>query len=158
VDVINLKSEINQTVFDWWHSQCANGELPQCVDFSALASVAMACVVLDVSRNPDDFRYRFIGSRVDEFMSASYTGLYMSVIAGQGQGSQIWSACEKVRDTQVPLSSDVPYIGPVKELVNAEDIILPLADTPGEVTQLLVGIDFLNVDTGTPFQAPTISR
>ena len=96
---LELSSQRNQIVFYWWRNSHRGPAPPAAVDFIALAREIGSCIVLDVQRDPDDFMYRFIGSRVEDFMGGKMTGRRLSEFPSQQPPSTIWSIFCRVRDT-----------------------------------------------------------
>ena len=99
--------------------------------------------LLDVQANPTDFRYRLIGTKMDEHMTGRYTGKWMSQIAHQRPGSRIWTNCQKVSDVKQPISTDIPYVGKNKEFLKTEDLLMPLSDDGAQVTMIFVTVGFI---------------
>lgn len=107
-------------------------------------------VLLDVLHDPRDFRYRLVGTTVEEFMDNYYTGIRMSELPHQRPPSQIWKSCCGVVGSRKPLFSAVPYVGPKKEFVRAEDVILPLAPSNEAVNMLLVAVGYIRKHDNKP--------
>ncbi len=107
-------------------------------------------VLLDVFHEPRDFRYRLVGTTVEEFMNKYYTGVRMSELPHQRPPSQIWKSCCTVVGSRRPLFSAVPYVGPKKEFVRAEDVILPLAPPNEAVNMLLVAVGYIRKHDNKP--------
>lgn len=111
-------------------------------------------LLIDVLRDPLDFRYRLTGTLIDDHIGRCVTGLRMSEIPHQAPPSRIWSACEYVLRERTPLNSDVPYVGPKCDYVVAEDIIMPLSSNDETVDMLLVVVDYLRkVELPEEYQA-----
>lgn len=147
-DPITLTSSTNQAVYDWWQGRCDGDTLPHAVDFAALGEYLESCVVLTVARDPEDFHYRFVGTRIDNFTFQPLTGKSMSALDAQKPPSQIWSACCAARDQRRPVSGMVPYVGPMKEFVHMEDVILPLSGDGVTVSELIASVDYFRSDDG----------
>ena len=113
------------------------------IDPSEILKILPHIFLLDVRAEPLDFRYRLIGTKMDEHMMGSYTGLWMSEIPHQKPPSRIWSSCRRVVTEAEPLSSDTPYIGKNKEFLTTEDLIMPLADDDETVNMLFVTVGFV---------------
>jgi len=145
-DTISLTSATNQAVYDWWRSGHDGDALPRQVDFSALGENIASCVVLTVGREPEDFHYRFVGTRVDGFMFQPLTGQSMSALENQKPPSAIWSACCAARDQRRPVIGMVPYVGPMKDFVHMEDIIMPLSSDGVRVSELITSVDYFRSD------------
>jgi len=89
-------------------------------------------VLVDVERDPLDFRYRYIGITVRENMAAEWTGKRMSEIPMQRAPNPIW-----------PRFYRPAYLGPNKEFKFIESAQLPLGPESGEIDMMMVFVDFL---------------
>ena len=99
-------------------------------------------VLMDVFRDPLDFRYRVIGTAVVAISRSDLTGRKFSEIPGKGPGSVLWSGCEDVVAARSPLSRVPPYVGPETRLRKCANILLPLSDDDESVNMILKVIDF----------------
>ncbi|WP_420345280.1 PAS domain-containing protein [Pelagibius sp.] len=145
VPLLALKSPINQQGFDYWNAKRGARLMPARgdIDPSEILKILPHIFLLDVRAEPLDFRYRLIGTKMDEHMMGSYTGLWMSSIPHQKAPSRIWSSCRQVFESRAPLSSDVPYVGKNKEFLTTEDLIMPLSDDDDQVNMLFVTVGFV---------------
>ena len=98
-------------------------------------------LLLYVSRDPWDFRFRLIGTNVVYHLSQDSTGSSFSEIEHMAAPSRIFSTCVEVSNSGEPLRSQTLYVGPYVNYVTAEDIILPLADDGETVDKLLVFVE-----------------
>jgi hypothetical protein len=92
--------------------------------------------LIDVLRDPLDFRDRLIGTAVEQYMKRPMTGLHLRELPHQQPGSIIWSTLESVVLDPRPVSSRAPYKGPHKDDKVSEDMIMPLSDD-GETVNML---------------------
>lgn len=143
--LLALKSPINQRGFDYWNQKRGSKALParDDIDPSEILKILPHVFLLDVRPEPLDFRYRLIGNKMDEHMTGSYTGLWMSEIPHQKAPSRIWASCRQVVEQKQPLSSDTPYVGKHKEFLTTEDLIMPLSDDGEQVNMLFVTVGFV---------------
>jgi hypothetical protein len=98
-------------------------------------------LLIDVSRDPWDFRFRLIGTNVVYHLSQDWTGSSFSEIEHMAAPSRIFGACVEVANSGEPLRSQTPYVGPHANFVTADDIILPLATDGKTVDKLLVFVE-----------------
>ena len=142
---VELRSPINQQSFAYWQSKRMGRAMPCRNDFDPSEMVGFLPYVflLDVRHDPIDFRYRLIGTYIDERMRARYAGLWMSQIPHQRPPSIIFSSCEQVVKMKQPYSSETPYVGKHKEFKSTEDIIMPLSDDNNRVDRLFVTAAFI---------------
>ena len=143
--LLALKSPINQQSFDYWKQKRGSRRMParDDIDPSEIAKILPHIFLLDVRAEPLDFRYRLIGTKMDEHMMGAYTGLWMSEIPHQKPPSRIWASCRQVVESRQPLSSDTPYVGKHKEFLTTEDLIMPLSDDGEQVNMLFVTVGFV---------------
>ncbi len=113
------------------------------LDPAEIRTILPCVFLLDVTQDPLDFRYRLIGTKMASHLNRDLTGSWMSELPHQRPPSRIWSACAKVVETRVPLSSDTPYVGKLHEFRKTEDLILPLSVDGETVNMLFVTADFL---------------
>ena len=113
------------------------------IDPAEIAKLLPNVILMDVSHDPLDFRYRLIGTLIDAHMNDPMTGRWLSSIPHQRAPSRIWSACKRVVEEETAHSSDAPYIGPMKDFVIVEDILMPLSDDDEKVDMIFVVVDYL---------------
>ena len=113
------------------------------IDPAEIADLLPNVILIDVKHDPLDFRYRLIGTVIDAHMNEPMTGRWMSAIPHQRAPSRIWSACKRVVDERIAHSSDVPYVGPMKDFVVSEDILMPLSVNDETVDMIFVVVDYL---------------
>ena len=73
----------------------------------------LPCVILlEVLRDPVDFRYRQIGTKVIlEMLHNDHTGKRMTELSHQARDSRIFRNCRQVTETGRPVGGRTPYIG-----------------------------------------------
>ena len=99
-------------------------------------------MLIDVLREPDDFRYRLIGTEVRSISRRDYTGLRFSEVPGKGSGSVVWENCVEVVRSKTPFSRSPPYVGPEEYLQRCENLLLPLSEKDDEVNVIMQVISF----------------
>jgi len=127
----------------YWSSKIENDCIPARADIDPLDIPALLpqVVLLDVRREPWDFRFRLIGTNVVHHLATDWTGAWMTEIAHMAPPSRIFTSCVGVASSGKPLRSDTPYVGPHQNYVRAEDIILPLASDGTTPDMLLVFVE-----------------
>jgi hypothetical protein len=143
--ILSLKSPINQLALDYWTGKCGSRRMParDDIDPSEIFKILPHIYLMDVQQEPLDFRYRLIGTKMDEHMTQRYTGLWMSEIPHQKAPSRIWANCRQVVEHGEPLSGDTPYVGRNKEFLSTEDLIMPLSEDGETVDMLFVTVGFV---------------
>jgi hypothetical protein len=148
----NVPASIRNRVLDlgeaYWTSKNMPDRLPGRTDIDPLDIPALLpqVVLLDVRRDPWDFRFRLIGTNVVHHLATDLTGSWMSEIEYMAPPSRIFTACVAVATTGEPLRSETPYVGPHQNYVRAEDIILPLAADGTTPDMHLVFIEHFSKD------------
>ena len=141
----SLKSPVNRAALAYWESIRKGRPMPSRADLDPADIVELLPQVflLDVQQEPLNFRYRLVGTMMDDHMTGAYTGLWMRQIPHQCPPSRIWSSCEQVATGRQPISSDVPYVGKNRDILSTEDLIMPLSDDQETVNMLFVTVGFI---------------
>lgn len=134
--------------YRYWDSKRAGRRMPARVDIDPAEMVPFLShvVLMDVLRDPLDFRYRLMGTTVDSHMTRHYTGLRLSEVPHQRSPSAIWTNFETVARDGAPLQTNVPYVGPHKEFLRVQDMIMPLSADGRTVDILFAVVDFVRKD------------
>lgn len=127
----------------YWQSKCDGERLPGRADIDPLdiPHLLPQIILLDVVREPWNFRFRLIGTNIVHHLADDWTGKWMTEIGHMAPPSTIFSSCTQVASTGLPLQSETPYVGPRQDYVGAEDIILPLAKDGHTPDMLLVFVE-----------------
>ncbi len=141
----DLRGEILDLGRAYWQRKCRNGRLPARADIdpAEITDLLPFTILLDVHRDPWDFRFRLIGTGIAYHLTSDWTGKWMSDIAFMQAPSQIWDNCIAAAQGNEPYMSQTPYVGPHKDFYRADDIILPLARNGETVDMLLVFVEYL---------------
>lgn len=111
-------------------------------------------MLLDVLSDPQDFRYRLIGTRWVWHFERDDTGRLMSEVPHQNAPSRVWTACRSVVELRRPLSpANLPYVGRRHGFSAIEALIMPLSRDGETVDMLFVTVDFSD-DAVTPRPLP----
>lgn len=138
----NSKIDLAQS---YWAQKRGSQSMPARADIEPgeIKPLLPNIVLLDVLTDPLDFRYRLIGTRIDEHSAQRCTGLLMSEVPGRARPSTVWSNCQRVVETGQPSDSQVPYVGPHKDYVTTRQVVLPLSDDGKHVNMLMIVVDYL---------------
>lgn len=137
-----LRSDLNNQAFALWNEKRGAEKMPRHIDLLDMTTFIESVLILDVLSDPLDFYYRFVGSRIDEFLSKPLTGRNMLAVPHQKPPSRIWTAMCKVVDTRAPVAGDVPYVGPKSDFIAMEDLIMPVSKDGETVSSVVVTADF----------------
>jgi hypothetical protein len=140
--VPDLRSHINRQALAYWNDKRGSAPMPRKIDLIEITPFIQNVLIVDVLADPRDFYYRFVGSRIDEFLSTPLTGRNMLDLPRQRPPSRIWAAFCKTVDQRAPVSGDVPYIGPQPDFISVEDLIMPVAADGETVSSLFITADF----------------
>ena len=150
IDRDDIRSTYVLTGYDYWLGKArALGDpsmLPARQDFDPLIEtprLAPRIMLMDVLQDPLDFRYRLVGTALRRHMAQDWTGQKLSEIPFQRVGSTVWDNNELVIRERRPLLARPPYIGPHKDFLFVESIILPLASDGDRVDMLMFVVDFI---------------
>ena len=134
-----LTSEKLKGAFDVWDSLRAGRIGPKRDELSPslLRAVLALTFMIDVIDGGQDFRFRFAGDRVIQFMGRRFAGMLLSELAGTSFFDNMrvmYSGCVASRG---PVTSGVrPVTYPGKEFLEAEAMVLPLSEDGETITHL----------------------
>lgn len=148
----SLRSDANRAVLDYWCSLRGQDSLPRKSDFepSAITRYLPHLILMDVQHEPLDFRYRLIGGFARHRLQQDMTGKWFREIPHKAAPSRIHSAFAKVVYSGRPRSTRVPYVGPLADFSEVEDLVLPLVNGEGAVDFLLISIDGFGIGNDEP--------
>jgi hypothetical protein len=141
----DVQSEIVRTGHAYWLARKGERALPLRADFDPPLEIPRLIpniIIFDVLHEPLDFVYRLIGSKVRTHLMQDLTGVRMSDVAYQRADSVIWSHQAWVVEHATPRFLRPPYVGPHKDFLFIEAVILPCG-TDTRVDKLLVFADFI---------------
>ncbi len=140
-----MAEDIIQEAREYWSRCRGDRAIPSRTDIDPgdIRHILPNVILIDVLREPLDFRYRLIGTEIDRHSSERHTGKRISEIQGRAAPSSVWDNLKRVVDTREASETSVPYVGPLKDFVTTRQIVLPLSGDGEEVDMLLVVIDYL---------------
>jgi hypothetical protein len=140
-----VSSPILRAGYDYWLGRKGDRPLPSRADFDPMVEItrlARNLMLLDVSHDPLDFRYRLIGTAVREHLGENWTGRRWSEIEFQRSPNPIWLHHQWVVDNRQPRFLRPNYIGPHRTFMFVESAVLPLGDAQDRVDMLMIFVDF----------------
>ena len=146
IDPASLRSPVTRAGYEYWLKKKGDRPYPSRGDFDPMLEqpkLSRNMVLVDVERDPLDFRYRFIGVNVRENMAAEWTGKRMSEIPMQRAPNPIWQHHLWVLEHRRPRFYRPAYLGPHKGFKFIESAQLPLGQDGGEIEMMMVFVDFL---------------
>ena len=136
-------------LFRYWDSIKGDRPLPNRCDFDPIAIPQLLphLILVEVLRDEADgqvadFRFRVIGTHVDERMNYRYTGRRLSEFPSKRRGSKIWDTYQAVESAGKPRVISLDYIGPAERTRETTEIYLPLSAGNGQVDFIVVGLSF----------------
>jgi len=135
----------------YWESKRSGNLIPARCEFDPLLEVpglVRFMMLKDVQRDPLDFRYRLVGTGLRHHMTTDWTGKFMSEVEYQRPPSTIWDYHKQVAESGEPLFIKPNYVGPHKDYLFIESVMLPLAKDHRNVDMIMIFIDFLRQGPG----------
>lgn len=131
---------------DYWNQVRSNRAMPSRADINPADIKALLpnVILIEVLWDPLDFRYRLIGTEIDRHSAESYTGKRISEIPERAPPSTVWNNLAGVAETKTPSRASVPYVGPQKDFMATNQIVLPLSTDGERVDGLFLVIDYIS--------------
>lgn len=144
------QSEILTRAHLLWLAARGTAEMParRQITAAVLEPLVAQTLVFGVEREPLDFRYLEMGSRMRALSNNDYTGRLLSEIPHQRAPSTVWDHLTAAMDARAPVRGVLPYVGRSRDITSIFHIVLPLAEDGETVDRLLVCVDF--AATATP--------
>ena len=145
-----LTSEKLKIVFDTWESLRVGRIGPRRDDISPapLRGVLASTFIIDVVDGGRDFRFRFAGDRIIQFMGRRFAGMLLSELVGApffDSMRAMYAACVAAK---APLASGVRQASyPGKEFLEIEAMVLPLSEDGVGVTHLFGALESWQLGT-----------
>jgi len=119
----------------WWRKtrEAKNGALPgrADVDPAALKNLLAHIALVDVLRDPLDWRYRLVGTQLVEVMGGARTAIEGSVML-----------MTRLLETRAPLAFSGTLYWLEKDYVSFTALVLPLSNDGTEIDMGVMGLDF----------------
>jgi hypothetical protein len=127
----------------YWQSKRGARTMPSRQDLDPVEMVSFLpnVVLIDVLDGGRDFRYRLIGTNVDDLLQESCTGRSLSEFPERD--AAIRESCGRAFATGQPVSRSLAYRGPGEHHVEIQQITLPLSADGRSVNTLMVVITHL---------------
>lgn len=113
-------------------------------------------MLIDVLRDPLDFRFRLLGTAHDLIVGGNYRGRRFSELSHTAPGNRIWDEYARVADEGQPLRSVVSYVGADAYVPRQfEHCLMPLSASDRTVDMIFVvaalgRVDFAAGQPGEP--------
>ncbi len=143
---LDMKSPLIVAGFNYWNQKRAGRPVPPRADFDPVIEIPKLLphiILLDVKLEPMDFRFRLVGSHVRQNLSRDYVGLWFSTLANYNSDSTIWPRHVKVAREGLPVLQRPTYIGPHRDFIAVENVLLPLSLTDDNGAMQIMFFDFV---------------
>jgi len=145
-----LTSEKLKSAFDAWDTLRAGriGPKREEITPAPLKGVLASTFIIDVVDGGQDFRFRFAGDRIIQFMGRRFAGMLLSELIGTSffdSMRAMYSGCVAAKR---PITSGVRQATyPGKEFLEIEAMVLPLSEDGANVTHLFGAFDSWQLGT-----------
>jgi PAS domain len=136
-----------QDALTYWESKRAGQKMPARRDFDPVLEIPKLVpwvVLVDVLRDPLDFRFRLIGTGIVDRSLRNNTGRLFSEMPQFGPGNHLWGHRATVVETCAPLRSEPPYVGRARGVRRVADIHLPLSEDGTVVNMIFTVVAFVS--------------
>ncbi len=139
-----VNSDRLSRLFRFWKDIRGTQELPSRADFSPeqLGFILGQVTIVDVLRDPLNFRYRLIGTRLEEAGRRGDQGKTLDQVEPPAYRNMIRQTFCQVVDFRQPLCQHISYLHH-QNLASCEQLILPFSTTGTEVEVLVEALDWL---------------
>jgi hypothetical protein len=138
-----LNSPRLREAYAYWDAKRRNKLMPSRKDIDPVEIPRLLpyVILIDVVREPLDFRYRLMGTQACDIMRGDFTGQLFSKIPGKKERA-LWQEYDALVSSKAPMYWQTPYVGPERFLRNFENILLPLSNDGVNVTMIFTVISF----------------
>lgn len=132
-----------RAALDYWERLRGRRAMPSRaeLDPAELPRPLSSVMLVDVLREPIDFRFRLIGGDIEAISFRNYHGIRFSDIFHMRPGSQVFTDYLHVVQTRRPLWSDIDYVGFDPGIARIHHALLPLSDDGDRVDTVLAIIE-----------------
>ena len=131
-------SPLVQEAWSYWNLKRGDRRMPSRKDIDPveIPRLLSSTALVDVLRDPLDFRFRLLGTAIDNISSKNMRGVRFSELPYLNEGNKGWTDYAYVANTGQPLMTDRPYIGKSKMVMRLTDSLFPLSDN-GETVNMV---------------------
>lgn len=136
-----------QEILKYWTRYFVDhDQLPARADLSMrkLGRHVSDMAILEVDKNPVDFKIRLLGTSVEQFVRNNYTGSRVSAIPGNGPQSPFWQYLLHVLSNAKPDFLKVPCTCPDARVNTTGTLYLPLASDHKHMDMILLVPQIMN--------------
>lgn len=128
----------------YWENCRGGRAIPARADLDPLhiPRLLSSVMLIDVLRDPLDFRYRLIGTRIVERLKSDYTGIRFSELGHTMPSDPVFALAAAIAQEARPGWVEIPYLRPHHLTRPWIVLATPLSDDGHTVNMLLYGADF----------------
>ena len=131
---------------EYWESIRGDRSAPMRDDFdpTEIPRLLSHVVFLEVVDKGADFRFRVIGDAVRSASFANHTGQLVGNLPHISPDGPLMTTLRDAVTSRGPVRTPIPYEGPRSEMALRDHLVLPLTDTDGQVSHLLLTVDLID--------------
>jgi hypothetical protein len=111
------------------------------LDPAAIKLLLPYLLLIDVLRDPLEFRFRLVGTEIDRIVAGNYTGVRFSDLSHMRRGNKVWAEYERVVASSAPLCSEIEYVGATDYVRRVAHALFPLSDDGRTVNVICTVVD-----------------
>ena len=133
---------------EYWNSIRGARLMPARADIvpEAIVKLLPNVILMDVSHNPLNFRYRLIGTEIERHSAGNHTGQWITEIPERSPPSKVWDNLEAVIKERRPSTRSIPYVGRHRDFITTRQITMPLSSNGTDIDMLFLVIDYVKKD------------
>jgi hypothetical protein len=130
-----------ESALAYWQTLRRGRRIPARVDLdpTEIPKLLPGVILVEVEREPLDFRYRLVGSDIDAIAHRPFRGLRFSEILHMRRGNDIWAQFARVAETAAPLWSEIAYVGADPFVKRIRHCLMPLG-ADGETVDMVFAV------------------
>ncbi len=135
---------------EYWNSIRGARLMPARADIvpEAIVKLLPNVILMDVSRDPLNFRYRLIGTEIERHSAGNHTGKWITDIPERAPPSNVWDNLQAVIEERRPSTRSVPYVGRHQDFITTRQITMPLSSNGTDIDMLFLVIDYIKKNIG----------
>jgi hypothetical protein len=133
-----------ERALSYWDGKRQGRRMPsrRDIDPAEIPQLLPHLLLVDVQRDPLDFRYRLVGTAVTARFGRDDTGARFSALAHLAPGSPAWKAAVRVLEEKRPIVTDLVHVGTSRWVTDYRDLSLPLSEDDETVNMILAVLQF----------------
>ena len=127
----------------YWQRIRGSRAMPARADFSPadIPKLLPYVILMDVLRDPLDFRYRVVGTEIDRICARNYKGMKFSELPDKRDPNPIWRHHREAVEARAPVRRELSYVGPDGDVRRIEHCLMPLSSDGESVDHILVAVE-----------------